>query len=150
MGQSLVKNFVHIVFSTKNRVNFIDEAIEEELFRYLSGLCLKKGCFPIKVGGHENHVHILCDVSQRIALESLLSFVKANSSRWIKKKKGDYQFFSWQKGYASFSVCPDNMGLVEKYISNQRVHHEGLSFESEFMGFVKKYDMEYDERFVWG
>ena len=118
MGQSLVKNYMHIVFSTKNRVNFIDESIEEELFRYLSVLCFEKDCLPIKIGGYLNHVHILCSVSSQLALGNLLGFIKANSSKWMKQKGGNYQFFSWQKGYAAFSVYPDNKAVVENYISN--------------------------------
>jgi len=86
MPQSLVKNSVHIIFSTKNRHPFIDDEIKDELFRYIGGICKNLECHPIIVGGYKDHVHILCMLSRKVALMKLVEKIKAYSSKWIKSK----------------------------------------------------------------
>lgn len=86
MGQSLVKNYIHIVFSTKYRQPLIIESVQDELFAYLGGICKEMECQPLKVGGYVDHVHILCMLSKKIALMKLLEEVKSHSSKWIKTK----------------------------------------------------------------
>jgi REP element-mobilizing transposase RayT len=116
MGQSLVRNYLHLVFSTKHRQPFIRPPVEEELHAYLGGVCKSFGCAPIKVGGYVYHVHILITLSQKIALMKLVERVKANSSRWIKTKGGLYQNFFWQDGYGAFSVSEKAVDRVSQYI----------------------------------
>ncbi len=149
MGQSLVMNYVHIVFSTKNRHHLIDLKHEEELYRYLGSICSSLVCMPIRVGGHSNHVHILCNLSRKIALMKLLEKVKSHSSKWMKTKDRSLANFYWQDGYGSFSVSPSDVERVAAYIANQHEHHGGSTYEEEFMAFLKKYNVEYDERYVW-
>jgi REP element-mobilizing transposase RayT len=149
MPQSLVKNYVHITFSTKNRYQFIDEHIEGQLFRYLGGICSNLECTPIIVGGYKNHVHILCLLSQEIALVKLIEEVKSHSSKWIKTKGQRYQNFYWQNGYGCFSVAPSGVDRVKAYISNQEEHHKEKSFKEEYLALLKAYDIEYDIRYVW-
>jgi REP element-mobilizing transposase RayT len=149
MPQSLVKNYIHITFSTKNRFPFIDENIEEELFKYLGGICKNLECNPIIVGGSKDHVHILCLLSRKIALMDLIEEVKSHSSKWIKTKGNAYQKFYWQSGYGGFSVHPDQLHDVKEYIINQRKHHEKTSFKDEYRRFLKEYEILYDEKYVW-
>ena len=149
MGQSLVKNYMHIVFSTKHRQNFIHSPVEEELHAYLGGVCKNLECHPIKIGGYTDHVHILCMLSKKIALMKLLEDVKSDSSKWIKKMGKDYANFYWQDGYGAFSVNPKNVEDVILYIQNQHVHHQQQDFQDEYRGFLKRYKVEYDERYVW-
>ena len=149
MGQSLVKNYIHIVFSTKLRKPFIDETIENELFAYLGGVCNKLDCTVLKVGGYLNHVHILCMLSKNITLSKLLQDLKSNSSKWIKTKGENYQNFFWQDGYGAFSVNPSEVEIVVNYIANQKEHHSKKNFQDEFRAFLEKYEVEYDERYVW-
>lgn len=149
MPQSLSKVYVHVTFSTKHRKNLIDDDISEPLYAYPGGICKGMGCNPIKVGGHKNHVHILCILSRKVAQMTLLEEVKKRSSAWIKKKAGKYQNFYWQDGYGIFSVNPTGIGIVENYIVNQEEHHSNKSFEDEFRAFLKKYNVDYDERYVW-
>jgi len=87
MPQSLVKNYVHITFSTKNRYPFINERIEDELYNYLGGICRNLECNPVIVGGHKDHIHILSLLSRKIALMSLIEELKTHSSKWIKTKR---------------------------------------------------------------
>ncbi len=149
MPQSLAKVCTHIVFSTKYRQPLIDEKIENELHRYLGGLCNKFECIPIKVGGYVDHIHILCVMSRKISIMKLLEEIKKNSSRWIKTKGKEYEGFYWQDGYGIFSVNPSELEIVVKYISNQKLHHENKNFQDEYRGFLRKYNVEYDERYVW-
>ncbi len=149
MPQSLSKVYVHITFSTKNRVNRIDDKIETPLFEYIGGVCKQMECNPIKVGGHENHIHILCLLSRKIAQMALLENIKKSSSKWIKTKGDEYSDFYWQDGYGIFSVNPTEIDVVKKYISNQKEHHKKSTFKDEFRAFLKKYNVDYDERYVW-
>ena len=149
MPQSLVKNYIHIVFSTKNRQPFIDQSIKEELHAYLGGTCKELGCPVLAVGGVEDHVHILCMLSRNMALSELVGKVKANSSKWIKTKGEQYANFYWQNGYGAFSVNPTETEVVIKYIQNQEEHHKKRTFQEEYRLFLKKYKVEYDERYVW-
>ena len=149
MPQSLVKNYVHIVFSTKHRVPLISKEIEEELFSYLGGICKNLECNPIQIGGHKDHIHIFCLLSKKIALMDLIEKVKTNSSKWIKTKGKEFENFYWQNGYGAFSVNPTEIEIVKNYILNQEEHHKKKTFQEEFLAFLKKYDVEYDERYVW-
>lgn len=149
MGQSLVNNYVHLVFSTKHRQPFIVPPFEEELHRYLGGVCKKLGCQPIIVGGWVDHVHILCKLSQKIALMKLMEEVKSHSSKWFKTLDPSLENFYWQDGYGAFSVNSTGVDKVIEYISNQHKHHTGEDFQSEYRGILTKYGVEYDERYVW-
>jgi putative transposase len=149
MPQSLVRNYLHITFSTKNRVSLIDEQIQDELFKYLGGICKSLECNPIIIGGHSDHVHLLCLLSQKIALMKLIEEIKSHSSKWIKTKGVNYLDFYWQNGYGSFSVNPNEIEVVKKYIFNQAEHHKKITFQDEYRAFLKKYNVDYDERYVW-
>ena len=149
MSQSLVKNYIHIVFSTKNRQPFIDHQIEKELYAYIGGICKNSECNPVMIGGYKDHVHIFCLLSRKIALMKLVEETKSHSSKWIKTKGIQYSNFYWQNGYGAFSVNPKDIDAVEKYISNQEAHHTKKSFQEEYRMFLEKYEVEYDERYVW-
>ena len=149
MGQSLVKNYLHIVFSTKHRQPLINQPIEAELYSYLGGICNKLGCQVVKVGGYTNHVHILCLLSKKIALVKLMEELKSHSSKWIKTKGEEYTNFYWQDGYGAFSVNPSEVQIVINYIANQKRHHDKKTFQDEFRGILKKYEVVYEEKYVW-
>jgi REP element-mobilizing transposase RayT len=150
MGQSLVKNYMHIVFSTKYRQPLIDQPVEAELHAYLGGICNRLECPVIIVGGYTDHIHILCLLSKKITLMKLLEEVKSHSSKWIKTKGAAYQNFYWQDGYGAFSVNPREVEKVITYISNQHEHHDKKkTFQDEYRAFLERYQVEYDERYVW-
>ncbi len=148
MPQSLVKNYIHIVFSTKRRFPFIDEQIKSELFSYLAGICKNKESYPIAVGGHVDHIHILCLLSRKIALMSLIEELKSHSSKWIKSKGEQYENFYWQNGYGGFSVKSSDVNVVTNYIQKQDEHHKIVPFKKEYINFLNNYNIEYDERYV--
>ena len=124
MGQSLVRNYVHIIFSTKHRLHLIDELIENELHAYISGICLKLECQPLKIGGFTNHIHILCLLSKKVTLIKLLEEIKSHSSKWIKTKSEVYKNFYWQDGYGSFSINHQGVDAITQYITTQKEHHK--------------------------
>lgn len=138
-----------MVFCTKNRQPVIDDFIEDELFSYLGGICRNLECNPIQVGGYKDHVHILCLLSKKIALMKLLEEIKSNSSKWIKTKGSEFKDFYWQNGYGAFSVNPTEIEIVKKYIINQKEHHQKRSFQEEYLAFLNKYNIEYDEKYLW-
>lgn len=150
MGQSLVKNYVHIIFSTKNRHPFIKQGYEEELFKYLGGVCNALNCAPIQVGGYLDHVHILCLLNKNITIVKLLEELKTDSSKWMKKRSNELSNFYWQDGYGAFSVNPSQVETVVAYIKKQQEHHMAKSFQDEYRAFLKKYKVEFNEEYVWG
>jgi len=131
MSQSLSKVYVHITFSTKNRLNLIDEKIETSLYEYIGGICKGLDCNPVRVGGYKNHVHILCLLSRKITQMKLLEEIKKQSSKWIKTKSPLYSGFYWQDGYGIFSVNPMEIDKVVSYIDQQQEHHRNNSFKDE-------------------
>jgi REP element-mobilizing transposase RayT len=149
MGQSLVKNYLHIVFSTKYRANLIHPPYEEQLHSYLGGICKGLECHPIKIGGYTDHIHILCMLSKNIALMKFIQEVKSGSSKWMKTNDAILKNFYWQDGYGAFSVNPAEVDKVINYIANQHEHHGKKTFQEEYRSLLIKYNVEYDERYVW-
>jgi len=150
MGQSLVKNYLHVTFSTKYRQKLISETIENELFQYIGGICKRLDCQPLIVGGYEDHVHILCMLSKKMALMKLLEEVKSHSSKWAKSQGKELENFYWQDDHGAFSVNPSELEKVINYITYQRRHHQQISFQDEYRKYLKEYGVEYNEKYVWG
>ncbi len=149
MSQSLSKVYVHITFSTKKRQLLIDDHVKTSLFEYLGGICRGMECNPIKVGGHQDHVHVLCLLSKKVAQITLMEELKKQSSKWIKTQGQIYSKFYWQDGYGIFSVNPFESDVVVQYIENQEEHHQKVGFQDEFRAFLNKYKIDYDEKYVW-
>lgn len=149
MPQSLAKNYIHIVFSTKYRQPFITDDIEHALFAYLGAMCKNMDSIPIKIGGYRDHVHILCVLSRKVALMDLVEEIKSHSSKWMKTQGDTFKNFYWQRGYAAFSVSPGNVDRTFRYIENQKNHHMSILFQDEMRKFFRKYGIEYDEKYVW-
>jgi putative transposase len=149
MGQSLVKIYTHIVFSTKYREPVLNGEVNSELYHYFGAICNNLECYPVKIGGYTDHVHILCLLSKKIMLIDFMRELKSNSSKWIKTKGTQFRNFHWQDGYGAFSVNPYDINKVSKYIENQQNHHAKSGFQAEYRKFLNKYEVEYDERYVW-
>ncbi len=149
MAQSLVKIYVHVVYSTKHRQPWILPHIETELYGYLGWTYKEMGCPVIQVGGYMDHVHILCQLSKVKSIAKVQEISKSRVSKWIKTKGLEFENFDWQDGYGAFSVNPTQIDDVSNYIANQHIHHSQIGFQDEFRGFLKKYKFHYDERYVW-
>jgi putative transposase len=150
MSQSLSKILVHTVFSTKERRPFLrDMNLRDEMHHYLGGILAKLECQPIIVGGVEDHVHILSALARTCAASDMVKEVKRGSSLWIKTKHPDLRDFGWQSGFGIFSIGFSQVTDVKRYIADQAEHHRSLSFQDEFRTLLKRYEIEYDERYVW-
>ena len=149
MSQTLVKLYIHIIFSTKNRADLILPEIEEELFAYIGGILNNNNSKLISANGTQNHIHLLISISKNIELSKLVGDIKRDSSKWIKTKNRSSNLFQWQDGYGAFSVGYTQIEDVKKYILNQKEHHSKIGFENEFRYFLNKYDVDYNEHYVW-
>ena len=147
MSHTYTNLLTHIVFSTKERLPLISPEIKLELFAYLGGLVKELKGKPIIINGMSDHVHILASLPPIISTAEAMRFIKANSSKWVTQKFG--KPFEWQKGYGAFSVSRSNVDAVYKYIQNQEQHHQKFDFRTEFIGFLNKNDVEFDEQFLW-
>lgn len=150
MAQSLSKILIHTVFSTKSRrAYFGDKSIREELHRYLGGILANLDCQPLIVGGVADHVHLLSTLSRTRQAADVIKEVKRGSTLWLKTKHAAFADFSWQKGYGVFSIGESQVPAVTRYIVDQESHHRTISFQEEFRTLLRRYGIEYDERYVW-
>lgn len=127
----------------------IDTTIESELHKYLGSVCVALECTPVQIGGYTDHVHVLCMLSRKIAVIKLAEEIKKASSKWIKTKADKYAHFYWQDGYAAFAVGRSELDRVISYIQKQHEHHNQSSYQDECRKLFKRYDLEYDEKYVW-
>jgi putative transposase len=149
MPQSLVRTLIHVCFSTKNRVDLITPEIEKDLFGYMHGIVENNKSKLILANGTTNHVHLLISIGKTLSISELVGDIKRDSSSWIKKQEREFSQFYWQEGYGAFSVGQTEDEHVIKYIANQKEHHKTKDYKTEFRGFLRKYKIEYDERYVW-
>jgi REP element-mobilizing transposase RayT len=149
MPQSLANILLHVVFSTKNRAPLIEPEIENELFPYVASICRACGSPSHAIGGTADHVHIACSLSRIIAVSKLLEEIKRSSSKWIKTKGARFRSFAWQNGYGAFSIGESQLANLKGYIARQREHHRLKTFQEEFREFLTRYQIQYDERYVW-
>ena len=150
MPQSLAQVYLHLAWSTKNRIPFLkDLAIRDEMHSYLAGACKNMDSPPLTVGGAEDHVHVACRLSRKISMSDLVKSLKKESSKWVKARDSSLRDFYWQEGYGAFSVSPSHVEALQNYIANQVEHHRKEDFKEEFRRLLKKYNVEYDEKYVW-
>lgn len=149
MPQSLPQVYLHIVFSTKNRRPFLrGDQLQADLHAYLAGACRNLESPALKVGGVEDHAHILCRFGRNLSIAALLRELKRESSKWLAKEK-QVREFQWQAGYAAFSISPSHVDALTEYIANQAEHHRQESFQDELRRLFGKYQVDFDERYVW-
>ena len=148
MAQSLGKILVHTVFSTKERRPFLrDRKLREGLHRYIGSVIAQLDCQPLIVGGVEDHVHILSTLSRTCDAAKMVKEAKRISTAWLKEQGlGD---FAWQSGYGIFSIGVSQSAAARRYIAGQEEHHRKISFQDEFRKLLRRYEIEFDERYVW-
>lgn len=149
MPQSLFKILVHIVFSTKNRADLIAPEIESGLFGYIHGIVENNDSKLIIAGGTANHIHLLVSLGKKTGVPDLIGDIKRDSSVWVKRQAGNFGNFYWQKGYGAFSIGQSQVQTVVNYIKNQKAHHKRQGFKDEYRSLLKKYEVDYDELYVW-
>ncbi len=150
MPQSLARIWLHIVFSTKERRAYLQNAdLREEMFRMLGHHANEAECPPARIGGWIDHVHVLCGLSRTIAVADLVEVLKRETSKWAKGRAADLSTFHWQNGYGAFSVSQSLVDQVVDYIEQQPEHHGRMTFQEEFRAICGKHEVPIDERYVW-
>ena len=149
MSQSLVKNLIHLVYSTRHRNPWIPKQVKENLCAYQAGVFREWDSPALVIGGAQDHVHALFLLSRNHALKKIVEEVKKGSSKWMKTEGPENHEFYWQSGYAGFSVSQSKVEEVRRYIQNQEEHHRKMTFQDELRELFKRHGIEYDERYVW-
>lgn len=149
MPQSLSLTIVHLIFSTKDRSPFLTPEIRADLHAYLATIARHADGECYRVGGVEDHVHLAVRLSRTSTIADLVSELKTSSTRWLKEKSPALAKFAWQRGYGAFSVGPRNLDKLIAYIDGQEEHHRKETFQEEYRNFLRRYGVEFDERYVW-
>ena len=149
MPQSLAQILVHLVFSTKNRVPLLGDDIRDELHAYIGGIIENHKGTLLKSGSVTDHIHLLIAHPRTCAPSELVQEIKTGSSKWLKTKAAPYAEFHWQAGYGIFSISPTHRLALERYIANQAEHHRIVTFQDEYRRLLEKYEIPFDERYVW-
>jgi putative transposase len=149
MPQSLSQVILHIVFSTKERRPWLDPKIRPRMHAYLATMCRDCECQAYRVGGIADHVHVATRLARTISQADLLERIKKTSSTWIKGQGDQYAGFGWQAGYGAFSIGWSQMEELLRYIDHQEQHHRLRTFQEEYRNLLRKYGVEFDERYVW-
>jgi putative transposase len=149
MPQSLSKIYVHLIFSTKNRERVIPRHLHPDLHAYMGGILRDLGCTAVEINAEPDHAHLMFVLSRTEPISAIVGQIKAGSSGWLQKQLPDLHNFHWQNGYGAFSVSQSSVEEVREYIRTQQEHHRVVSIQEEFRRFLQRYEVEYDEKYVW-
>lgn len=149
MPQSLAQVTVHVIYSTKHRNKCLDAETRLELFAYTATVLRNLGAIPIKIGGHEDHVHLLYNESRTMSLAKTMETTKSSTSSWLKSRGGGLADFVWQGGYGAFGVSHKEVPSAIRYIENQDEHHMSVNFQDELRRLLAENGVEFDERYLW-
>jgi putative transposase len=149
MPQSLAKIYIHLIFSTKNRECVLADDILPNLHAYMGGTLNGLGCSAFEINTEPDHAHLLFVMTRTETLSDVVGKVKKSANDWLRARGPRFANFYWQGGYGAFSVSQSAVEEVREYIRNQREHHKRISFQEEFRAFLKRYEIEFDERYVW-
>ena len=149
MAQTPTSCVIHFIFSTKNRTPILTPAVEPELFAYIGSITRNMDSPLLAANGVSDHIHLLISMDKKVSMSNLMENVKKDSSKWLKTMGREFAEFHWQDGYAGFSIGKSMQADVEEYIAGQKEHHQQVGFKAELLAFLKKYDVDYDERYIW-
>ena len=148
MGNTYTQIYLHLVFAVQNRASLVQSGWKNELYKYITGIIQNNGHKLITINGMPDHLHIAVGYKPNQLIPDLLQDVKGNSSKWINEKKFLRGTFSWQAGYGAFSFSHSQIDAVVKYINNQETHHRKRSFREEYIEFLEKYKIAFNEKYV--
>jgi len=141
--------YIQCVFAVKGRQQLLQKPWRDEVFKYITGIIKGKNQKPIIVNGVEDHVHVFMGIKPTTNISDLVRDIKNNSSNFINDQKFLKCKFSWQKGYGAFSYAHSQIDGVYQYIANQEAHHKKKTFHNEYIDFLQKYEIEYDEKYLF-
>jgi REP element-mobilizing transposase RayT len=149
MPQSFGALYFHLIFSTKHRLPLITNDIQPRLYDYIGGILSHRKCILLAAGGIADHIHLLASLARESCIADTVRDIKSLSSGWVHDTFARSHDFAWQSGYAAFSVSYSNLDAIKIYLTNQEDHHRAKTFQEEYLEFLKRHDMEYDERYIW-
>ena len=150
MANTYTSLHYHVIFSTKNRLPWIKPNLESRIWSYIGGIARKRKMTALQIGGCDDHLHALVQAPPIYSPSEIAQYLKGESSKWIHEEFPAMRDFIWQDGYGAFTVSKSDLPDVIRYIQNQREHHRKKTFQEEYLEFLNKYGIEYDERYLWG
>ncbi|MCX6258900.1 MAG: IS200/IS605 family transposase [Bacteroidia bacterium] len=149
MANTYTQMYIQVVFSVQNKFNLINEAIRDELEKYMCGIITNNKSKPLSIYCNPDHVHILIGLHPTISVSDLVKYIKTNSSKFINQKRWMPGKFNWQDGFGSFTYSKSQIDVVAKYILNQSIHHKKITFKEEYLSILDNLDIEYDEQYIF-
>jgi len=140
---------IHYVFSTKNRAPIIIGDLRERLWAFMGGIARENQMKALCVGGVEDHVHLLVSMPTTLSIAKGIQLIKGGASAWVHETFAEMRNFAWQEGYGAFSVSISHLTDTIAYIKNQEEHHRHKSFQEEYLSFLKRHEIDYDEKYLW-
>jgi putative transposase len=149
MANTFSQIYIQTVFAVENRQSLITQDFKEDLYKYITGIVQNQGQKLIAINGMPDHVHILIGLKPAMALADLVREIKADSTNFINRERFVRGRFNWQEGYGAFSYGHSQLNTIIRYIQNQERHHERRSFENEYMTLLRKFDIAFEEKYVF-
>jgi len=149
MANTYTQIHIHSIFAVQNRQSLIQSSWEIELYKYITGIVQNNGHKLLQINGMPDHVHLLIGMRPVQSLSVLMQQVKQGSSKWINEKRLAAGRFSWQEGFGAFSHSKSQLQAVIAYIQNLKEHHKNKSFREEYLDFLEKWEVDYDERYIF-
>jgi len=149
MANTFSQIYIQTVFAVSNRLSLIGPEFKKDLYKYIAGSVRNQGQKLISINGMPDHVHILIGLKPAMALADLVREVKADSTNFINKNKWVHGRFSWQEGYGAFSYGHSQLDTIIRYIQNQEQHHKSSSFKNEYLTLLRKFDIAFEEKYVF-
>jgi putative transposase len=149
MANTYTQIQIHFVFAVKFRHGIIQSKWKEDLYKYIAGIIQNNNHKLLAINGMPDHIHILIGLRPAQSISDLMKEVKQSSSKWINDNKLINGHFEWQEGYGAFSYSKSQINQVINYIQNQELHHKKKTFEEEYLDFLEKFEIDYDEKFIF-
>jgi REP element-mobilizing transposase RayT len=149
MPSTFTQIYIQIVFAVKGRESLIQPDWEERLYQYTTGIIRGKDQKLLAINGMPDHIHIFIGMKPNCCLSDLVREIKKSTNEFIKENKLSKFKFSWQEGYGAFSYSHSQIDHVIQYIMNQKNHHKKISFKEEYIDFLKKFEIKYDEQYLF-
>ena len=149
MANTFSQIYIQIIFAVKGRENLISAKWKDELYKYICGIANNNQQKVYSINGMPDHIHLLLSIKPNCSLSDLIRDIKAGSSKWINEKKFVIGKFQWQEGFGAFSYSQSQLDNVIAYINNQEAHHLIKTFKDEYIELLQKFQIEFDERYVF-
>jgi putative transposase len=150
MANTYTSLYYHFIFSSKNRVPWLNSEIEQRIWQYLGGIARSHKMTALQIGGTPDHIHALVLALAAVSPSQIVQFLKGDSSKWIHAQFRSLRRFAWQDGYGAFTVSRSDLPELMHYIQNQREHHRIKTFQEEYLELLHRHEIQYDERYLWG